>query len=278
VALPYATTPPVRQGHPIPLKKARAQFRTQEFARVINQHGYYLVWSKAIVCPCMTPESDQAKLSCVTCDGSGFYYTDPIECRGIMTSLERNPKFFEKFGQWVEGTSSITVESMYRLGYRDRLEMIDSVMSHNEVFKKGERRGLRSRLPANTDSLRYRVYRMTKLVWHDPETPESAQPLTLEEGQHYEITEDGWIRWLWAARHIEDGDTVSALYEYHPVWVVVTHPHAVRDVVIEKKQPNVTVVALPVQAVVKLDYLADINSPIPSMGISAGLGAAVEDK
>lgn len=271
-----------RQGQDVNTRKTRAQFRQIEFQRAILQHGHYLSWSKAVICPCMSAETEQTRVNCATCDGSGFYYIDPIMIRGIMSSLERNERVFEKFGTWVEGSSQITVEPQYRMGYRDRVEMQDTVMTHNELFKKGDRRGTRSRLPDGTDSVRYRIVRAVKLVVSVGSLnveccAESAIPagvdlddadavFPLEEGYHFRVTKDGWIEWLpRGADLVPDGAWLSVLYEYAPVYIVVSHPHATRMETIETKAPTQQPFALPVQALVKLDYLSDITSPLPSM-------------
>lgn len=271
-----------RQGQDVNTRKTRAQFRQIEFQRAILQHGYYLTWSKAVVCPCMNPETEQTRVNCSTCDGSGFYYVEPLTIRAIMSSLERNAKVFEKFGGWVEGTSQMTTEPQYRLGYRDRVEMQDTVMTHNELFQKGDRRGTRSKLPARMDSVRYRIARVVKLVVSVGSVnreccTEGAVPagvdiedddaiIPLEEGYHFKVSADGWIEWLTRGEDlVPDGAWLSVLYEYAPVYVVISHPHATRMETIESKAPTQQPFALPVQAFVKLDYLSDINAPLPSM-------------
>lgn len=270
-----------RQDQDVNTRKTRAQFRQIEFQRTILQHGYYLSWQKAILCPCMHPETHQALVNCTSCDGSGFIYIEPLKVRGIMSSLERNQRIFEKFGEWVEGTSQCTVEPQYRMGYRDRIEMLDAVMTHNEVFQKGDRRGTRSVLPERADSLRYRVVSMVKLLVSgvgvnaecctSKMLPE-GKPLTddtiivLEQGYHYTVDRNGWVVWTPEGdRLVNDEAWVSALYEYHPVYLVISHPHATRMETIETKVPAQQPFALPVQSLVKLDYLANINSPLPSM-------------
>lgn len=263
---PYATIPPVRNGEAVPTNKVRTQFKPEEFARVINQHGYFVTWTKALLCPCVNPATNQASINCDTCDGSGFYYTDPIRTRAVMSSMERNQRTFEKFGSWVEGTSMCTVEPMYRLGHLDRIEMFDSVMPHSELMQKNNRRGLRAKLPDDRDSLRYRIFRMTALIF---KPGSGTAPIKLEEDYHFKVDEDGWIQWLHAGDDtVPDDAWLSALYEYHPIYLVMSHPHGFRDGVLEKKAPEATVVALPIQALVKLDYLSDINTPLPSLCVT----------
>lgn len=243
-------------------RKTRGSFRTIEFIRAILQHGYYLVWRKAVICPCITGQTRQVDMNCTQCDGSGFFYFDPIEIRGIMSRLERNAKTYEKFGSWIEGTSQLTVEPQYRLSFRDQIEMLDSIMTHAEILTKDDRRAMRSVLPANCDSARYRIFRMVHAVIIDPDTGEVAK---LEDGYHFKIRDEGWIEWLAAGQTIPANTTISVLYEYHPIFMVTSHLHAFRDGVIENKQSVAQVTALPVQATVKLDYLSDTASPTPSM-------------
>jgi len=59
---------------------------------------------------------------------------------------------------------------------------------------------------------------------------------------------------------VEDEVYVSIHYEFHPVWIVLSYPHALRDTVTSLKRANQTVEALPVQATIKLDYLNTANS------------------
>ena len=260
---PYATEPPVRQGKIIDTRRARADWRQEEFQRAILQHGHFLVWYKALICPCQNLTTNQAEINCVKCDGSGFFFTDPLQIRGIMTSMERNQRIFEKFGAWVEGTSNLTVEPQYRVHYGDRIEMIDAVMPHSELFTKNERRGARSVLPAHTDSVRYRITRLSTLLWQN----DADETIALEQGNHFEVTPEGWIHWLDEGQKlVPDGATLSVLFEYHPTYLVVSHPHATRMEVLEHMLPEKRAFAPPTQSMVKLDYLiTDLNQPPPSM-------------
>jgi hypothetical protein len=241
-------------------RKTRGQFRAIEFTRAIRQHGYFLTWRKAVLCPCRNPKTDQVKMNCKNCDGSGIFYFDPIKVRGIMTALERNVKPYEKFGSWNEGTSMLTVEPQYRMHFMDQIQMTDSVMTHAEWIKKGNRHGTRTRLPKNVDSGRYRIIRMIQALVVDENTD---IVYALDEGKHFKIDGDGWVEWL--TNDVADGMVVSLLYEYHPIWIVMSHVHALRDVVIETKNPQPEVTSLPVQTRVKLDFLAEINIPPPSL-------------
>jgi hypothetical protein len=246
----------------LPKNKLRADFNPELFRRQLDQHGKHVRWCKAMLCPCLNETTGQALLGCSTCDGSGYFFVDPLPIRAHMAAFDRNTKIYEKMGMWIEGATSVTVEPQYRLHYRDRIEMLDSLMPFNELLLKGNRRGIRSKLPSGVDSARYRIVNVTKLAFKPTPT---SDPVTLELGFHYEVSDDGWVRWLTAGDNtISDGTRFSVLYDFHPIYQVISHPHVLRDDVRGKKQPADTAYSLPVQAACKLDFLIDINTAVTS--------------
>lgn len=254
--------PPVLDMAPVPPKgKTRADFRSEEFIRAIAQHGKYVVWRKAVVCPCITERTNQPNINCTLCDGSGFYYVDPIAIQALMLQFDKNTRIFEKFGMWLDGSTSVTVRPEYRLCYRDSLEMRDSVMCFNEVLQKGNRRGIRAALAANVDSARYRIVSVTRLLAYNQTTNRAIE---LEENIHFKLTNNGWIQWTDAGNAlVPNGATVSIRYNFHPVWIVVSFPHATRDDTSGRKTKKGVdkVVSLPIQGAAKLDFLIDHNGP-----------------
>ena len=76
----------------LPKDKVRADFRPEEFARAILQHGKRVTWRKAMLCPCINVDSDQASLDCTDCDGSGYFYVDPLPIQAHMASFEKETK------------------------------------------------------------------------------------------------------------------------------------------------------------------------------------------
>ena len=239
--------------------KTRADFKPDEFDRVLGQHGKYVVWRKALICPCLNTETQQPLLDCTDCDGSGHIYVDPLRIQALMLMFDRNTRIYEKFGMWMEGNVMVTVRPDYRVSFRDSIEMEDSLMSFNELLKKGNRRGRRSKLPDNHDSGRYRMASVTRLAYRSADDPTFT---LLECGYHFEVSDEGWIRWLGPGNSLIPKDAYySVLYDYHPVYQIVSHPHASRDDVRGTKVAKDTAYALPIQAAAKIDYLIDVNSP-----------------
>lgn len=247
------------------VNKVRADFKPEEFQRVLKQHGKRVVWRKAMHCPCINVSSGQVKLNCRNCDGSSYIYVDPIEIQALMFSFDQKTRLYEKFGLWVSGEVMVTVEQAYRIGFRDSLEMIDDVMNFNELVKKGDRHGRRSVLSTGTDTARYRIQNLTKVLVSDADDNISA----LEVGYHLKINKDGQIEWQAAGSEmVADEQYISIHYDFHPVFIVISHPHVLRSDIRGTKVPKDTVTPLPLQAGAQLDFLSNDNpnNPLPVTG------------
>jgi hypothetical protein len=250
---------------PSPARKQRVDLKKGDFTLLILEHGKRVVWRKALLCSCLDDTTQQASLDCTDCDGSGYVYVDPHEIQAVMLNQDKRSKIYENFGMWVEGATTVTVEPQYRLGYRDSLELLDSVMSHAELVKKKNRRGIRSKLPSLHDSARYRIVNATKLMYRAAGT---TSMVSLERDVHFTVSADGWVKWTTTGDAlVPDGTYLSLHYDFHPVYLVVSHPHAMRDdVTREKTGDKDKVISLPINAAAKLDYLVDVNSPAPTTG------------
>lgn len=250
-------TDPLEEQHgKLNTGKTRADFREEEFERTIQQHGKRMVWRKAMHCPCMNPTTGQSQVDCENCDQSGFIYVDRIEVRALIMRFEKTTRIYEKFGLWVSGEAEVTIEQQYRLGYRDSLELIDDMMNFNELIKKGDRHGRRSVLPTGTDTARYRIQSLTKVLTIDS----SKNIVVLEPGYHLNINKHGQIEWTAAGNAAAADDSfISIHYDFHPVYIVISHPHVIRSDVRGTKVPKETVIPLPLQAGVQLDFLSNDN-------------------
>lgn len=247
-------------------RKFQAQFKPDEFERVIGQHGLFVTWRKALDCPCHKLELQQADPSCVRCDGSGFYYVDPLAIQALIFSSDKELNIQERIGAWMSGYSMITVNAQHRLGYRDSLETRDVLAVFNEVLVKGNRRGRRAKLARGVDSARYRIV-VPVYLQH---LSASDEIVTLEEKKHFSINENGQIAWTPAgSKLIPDGAAYTIRYEFHPIYVIESWPHSGRTEIVSKKSKNGKQVrALPMQAVGRLDYL--LNDPNTNQQLPTG--------
>ncbi len=256
------TDPLAESNAALPLNKTRADFKPEEFTRVILQHGKRVIWRKAMLCPCIRKVTDQADLACVECDGSGYFYVDPLEIQAVMLAFDKRTRLYEKFGLWASGEVSVTTQPDHRIAWRDSLEMISDLMNFNELITKGNRRGRRQNLPARTDVARYRISKLTKAMIKTP-----AGIVALDLDVDLDVNSDGHIVWTPIGdKKVDDKTVVSIHYDFHPVWVVMSHPHVQRsDIkgfkeVPDKEQP------LPLQASAQLDYLNESEIILPVTG------------
>lgn len=243
--------------------KQRVNFRNDEFERVLKQHGKTIVWRKAIECPCRSPETSNPAVNCAVCGANGYIYIHPLEIQAHMVMFDKKTSLYDKIGLWESGSVNVTVSAGYRMGYRDSLEMADAVMPFTETIVKGDRRGLRSRLPEGHDSARFRIRNLTVAV-----VLQGATTLFLEPGLHVLVSPDGWLQWTKAGHAlVSDGDRVSLHYDYAPIFLVQSHTHITRTDLVSRKQApgQPLVVALPNQCMAKLSYLLDVNEYMPSM-------------
>lgn len=247
------------------IDKTRVDFQDDKFVAAIRQKGYYVRWRKAMICVCINPETEQSRIrgACDICDGSGYFYIDPHDIQAIMTGFTKQSDVYKKPGRWMTGEVAATVEPQYKLGYRDSLEMLDAVAVFNEWITKGNRRGIRSKLPDGVDSARYRIVNVNALFYASSE----QTPVRLEKDLHFKINSNGWIEWTAEGNKIPDGTVLSLHYEFHPVYIITSHPHQLRDTVSSQKKKRQTVVRLPVQVVALLDYLLDVNTALPSSSV-----------
>lgn len=263
-----------KDAKPVPLDKTRADFREEEFTRVLRQHGKFIVWRKAMLCPCWNDETDQPSVDCEDCNQSGYIYVHPLQIQAWMAQFDGKIRLYEKFGIWQEAQVSITTEAKHRLGYRDSIEMRDSVIPFQEIIFKRNRRGPRVSLPEGVDSARFRIRNIASAV----HKTKGGALAFLEEGTHFTITREGWIQWTAAGdRAVPDGDAVSLYYEFHPIFLVLSWFHVTRDDTSARKAPPTQprIISNPVQAMAKLDFLVDpytIPSMLPDSIVPKGTG------
>lgn len=243
------------------INKTRASFREDEFIKLIRQHGKDVIWRKAMVCPRQTGETEQSKLACPECGGSGFLYVDPHRISALMTQFDKRTTLYERMGLWENGEVQVTVEPQFRLGFRDSIELVDPVIPMNEVLTKGNRRGRRRVLPERRDSARFRIVNISKLLFVCERTDTIE---VLVHGTHYLVSPEGWIEWTADGNtFVPDGSSLSIHYDFHPVYLVSSWTHATRDDMSGRKLPvgvRSRAISLPISSKAKLMWLVDANT------------------
>ena len=258
----------------------RVDFKPDQFDRLVRQKGYKLYWSRAILCPCkLNDKTDQADPTCTVCFGDGYFYVHPDPggdnikeyvaeadvanhfldldvdsgphspkgkaTQGILLQMTQDPQIFEKFGEWLFGTSKITTYSFNRVGYRDRFEVIDSLMRYQEIVTLPEDRVIRpGRL---RDNIRYTPVVLLNIVTVDGTATDVKATAT--------INADGTI--TFSGSTPSAGTRLCVVYEFHPVFIMVEHLYAIRDTLVAFKTTNELGEHKEMvrQAMVRLDFL-----------------------
>lgn len=269
--------PSLATGLPPDVKetRVRADLRVKEFERAIYSKGYRVFWSRAAICPCLNNEqTKQPDPLCPLCTGRGWTYFLPVLSVGntgmddygnpvefnqnrdgvliyaVMTQAGKEPQAYEKFGQFVFGTVKVTTQWMNRMGYRDRLTHLDSLMcwsQHVEV-KTDYQASIPITHGMNPHGLRYPVVAVHMI---------RDLNRIYQENEHWSLNPDGTIRWL--TRDLRRGQLLSVTYDMHPVYIVIDHVFAVRDSPTQKALKATNRAdqhqKFPVHAMARLDYL-----------------------
>jgi hypothetical protein len=161
--------------------------------------------------------------------------------RGIMTSVQNQFNPWDKMGNWMSGSSQVTVRHENKLGYFDKLTGLDVNIAYAEILDEytgGE-----------TLDTRYLVTGVNLI-----RSPSQVYQADVD----YKIVR-GVITWL-SGKEPASGTRLAVHYLCHPTWLVTEHPHAGRVSSIKFKTPNPKTprgdpVQLPVQAIVRYDFI-----------------------
>lgn len=248
----------------------RVDFRPKDFDQFIGVKGLRYWWSRSLLCPCKNnSQTDQADPTCSLCKGKAWLaflpdpsldgpekdaYGYPIELneaktaasiRVVITGITKDPADFERFGRWIFGTAKATVQSANRIGYRDRLVARDNTLSMSQLITAdGDSEiiitGMRSKKGLTTKVALVNMFRSVDVIY--------------KEGTDFSTTDDGTIAWIRTPPVA--GTQLSIHFDFHPTWVVMDQPYAARDTYVIEKGGD-TFKRLPLNATVKLDFLAD---------------------
>jgi hypothetical protein len=227
-------------------------FDRDKFAKLIADHGYFLTWEKAALCP-NTPNTGLGPrdhdINCKICDGTGFYYFDP-QCATMLMQGIRLDQSYHAYGRWDVGQQMVTAMPDFTISYFDRLTLSNGVARFMERV---------TRQPdTDTDKLRYAPLAIEIVVW----VGRTGAVKVFYVDTDFIISADGSsIQWMITSDLPDANDRYSVSYRYRPRYVVLDLVHQHRDQAVEGGQR----VAFPVQAVAKLDFLIrDVGRDAPA--------------
>lgn len=105
------------------------QFNQAAFNDHIANMGQSMLWRRAAVCPCVSPQSRQPKPSCPHCRGKGQLWAAKGTRVVAGVASQKTQQQWAKFGLWAEGDSVVVLPEnspIYDIGKFDRVVMLNS--------------------------------------------------------------------------------------------------------------------------------------------------------
>jgi hypothetical protein len=185
-----------------------------------------------------------------TQDLSGYQFNDvqksilddtgAMVIRGVIGSVQNQYNPWDQFGNWQSGSLLLTVRHENKLAYWDRIVVLDSEMVYSEIidYESGDL------IPTRYKVTGVNVLRGADTVY----TPDDD----------YEINSVGQL--VWRSGKSPESKRVAVHYTCYPTFLIVEHPHLVRTTSLKyktavNKTPGGDTVGLPVQALVRYDFL-----------------------
>jgi hypothetical protein len=211
----------------------RVEFDLDGFEQQLDEHGYFVRWSKAMMCPNRDPDQeDHHVINCTLCDTNGFIYFDPKDVIVLVTSYGMKQLFMPE-SRYEPGTAYFTALPEHKLSFWDKIELLDASTRFSEV-KRVVPVGLNYRF-------RYPVL--------------SIEHLANDNGKPFSITSaiiqsDGSVTFS----EKPPGSFFAISYFYHPTYIMIDMLHSVRDSRITVRSKDVEA-DFPTQAVGRLEFL-----------------------
>jgi hypothetical protein len=249
----------------------RADWRHEEIRRLIIQKGLNIEWTQSAQCPChqkstqygldlrdvvdidATPGANNQ--SCPVCNGTGLIHHSSQDIKAIVTTAKGDTEIGE-FGQYRRDEAKFTTQSEHLLSYGDRLKLKDSVLVMRETLTKAASNTVTTKLPIiqRTLSLETGALTIGVIYCHlaDANGLAIANGIRIQ-GTHFTVDNQGRIVWNGDANTPAVGTKYSISYYANPTYIIIDHPHTVRDTINLFKTNNIeTPTALPVQAYARL--------------------------
>lgn len=148
------------------------------FNRHLNMMGQDFGWRRSYACPCINPNSGQAKPGCKHCQGKGRLWDAAVAGKAGIVGRDQM-KSFATFGVWDAGDIMLSIPSdspLYAIGQYDRV----AALNRSEPFSLNLVRGM-------NDLIRFPILSVERVFWLANDEPVDADPVT--------VLPDGRIAW-----------------------------------------------------------------------------------
>ena len=222
----------------------RVDFNDVKLISKIEEKGLNVRWEKMCVCPCRKDISSQAVVDCINCDGTGWYFFGSQNIKALVSGAQ----FSRNFLMWTENLSGsviITVDPIYKVGWNDKLVILDAETVFSEVKQVkilNEDDGIKTiklRYPANTIVSAFSYL-------NSDENLRALDLNNLTINGHYLTINDNVI---------EEGENISLVYYYNPSYLVVDNLNDYRNTYVKNKLPEEQLRKLPIKVLAKKLHL-----------------------
>jgi hypothetical protein len=219
----------------------RVDFRPDEFNDKILEKGYEINWHRYIICPCRKDLTSQANTNCINCNGTGNFYLPEIKTFAMISSASLQKNFI----QWTEnlqGTANISIDSEYKIGFMDKIEILNAETIFSEVRK----------LEVNNSIKEIKTfYKALKII--------KAYKFENESVALYDIDLDDISiidkKLIIIDPAISETDSISILYEYNPTYFILDILNDYRNTKIKNGLPFEELRKMPLRAIMKKAHL-----------------------
>lgn len=218
----------------LPFEYQAVEFNRDEFTKLLHDHGYPIIWEKALPCPNRKGiDPKDHNINCTFCENTGWIYVDSEETRALITGLKITESFYA-FGRFDGSSVMITLLPEYQINYWDRITLLQGTAVFQELITR-KKVGLK-------DTLKYTPIAISYVYWKN-----RAGALTAFAATDYQIS-GNQIEWL--VNKPDIGDYFAIRYTYRPRYVFTNLPHQLRDQTIKGSR-----VVFPLQAIGQLDFM-----------------------
>ncbi len=220
----------------------RQDFDVSKFNTKINEKGIDVYWEKMMWCPCRKDSTSQAITNCTNCNGSGYVWYDKQIIRALVSGASLNKNFIQ-WTEVLEGSIYVTVDPFYKVGWYDRLTVKDALTVFSEVHKTVA--GVGGVINYTTHYPVSNIIRAAKYVG-------AAVGLYDININNINITSNPLVI---NDNNIIAGNSISLLYEYNPVYLVVDNLNDYRNTYVKNKLPIEQLQNAPIRILAKKMHL-----------------------
>lgn len=256
------------------------RFDPQKFTALIQAHGFWYRWSRALTCPCrLNSITDQADPTCVRCGGDGWQYVNPnaneerhntrdyTRVQAIFSNMKDEPSIEEEPGPLHFGEAQLTVHNAMRVGHHDRFIGEEQLIGYSELLRRGAvndvpvgKRGLSTAIQKT--AMRYEPVEINYVADDDGAGNETIY----YSGVDYRLkpaTDTTPAQLSWITGRGPPADRLYTIhYVMHPVWIVEDAVYLVQHGrgPLAGIKGSIERQLLPTTFKVKLDWLTDKRS------------------